>query len=142
MLKKIIFISGGARSGKSDLALKIAKQSKGEVIYLATAEALDGEMSQRIKRHKLARPSSWKTIEEPKKLIEIIEKNRKFPGTIIIDCITLWLNNIILEKNDEKILKEVEILLRGMKKAKATFIIVSNEVGMGIVPPSRSRTKI
>lgn len=137
MAKKIIFISGGARSGKSDFALKITKQLKGEVIYLATAQSLDREMSQRIKRHKLVRPSSWKTIEEPKKLIEVIEKNRKFPGTIIIDCITLWLNNIIPEKNDETVLKEVEILLRVVRKAKATFIIVSNEVGLGIVPPSR-----
>ena len=63
-------------------------------------------------------------------------ENKRFHGTIIIDCITLWLNNIITEKNDEIILKEVKILLSEMKKAKAAFIIVSNEVGLGIVPPS------
>lgn len=137
MAKKIIFISGGVRSGKSDFALKIAKQLKKKVIYLATAQGLDKEMSQRIKRHKVSRPPSWKTIEESKDLTGVIEENRKFAGTIIIDCITLWLNNIIPEKSDEAILKEMEVLLTSMHKARAKFMIVSNEVGLGIVPASR-----
>ena len=134
---KIILITGGARSGKSDFALRLASKLKKEVIYLATAEARDTEMDERIKKHKLSRPPTWKTVEEPKRIAKVIEENRKFTGTIIIDCITLWLNNILSGKEDEMILEEVKNLFRIARKTDSTFIIISNEVGLGIVPTSK-----
>jgi len=127
---------GGARSGKSDFALKVAKKLKGEVIYIATAEALDREMSERIKKHKSIRLADWKTVEEPKEIEKVIEENMRFTGTIIIDCITMWLSNLLVEKEDEMILKETEILLRVARNTEATFILISNDVGLGIVPLS------
>ncbi|MBE9532159.1 MAG: bifunctional adenosylcobinamide kinase/adenosylcobinamide-phosphate guanylyltransferase, partial [Proteobacteria bacterium] len=101
-----IFVLGGARSGKSAYALKLADSHRTSRVFIATAEALDDEMRLRIDKHKADRGSEWTTIEEPTEIIEAIAKNKE-AGLILIDCITLWLANL-MERNltDQEILKE------------------------------------
>jgi len=136
---KLIFITGGARSGKSAFALKLAESIHGKRLYLATAEALDNEMLQRIKRHKKERGNNWKTIEEPLKIADVIKKNMGY-DVILLDCLTIWLSNLIanygllITNLDSQIAKHIISLVSACKKTKANIIVVSNEVGLGIVP--------
>ena len=137
-MSKIIFVTGGARSGKSRFAVERAKRSN-SVLYIATCRrSNDKEMQKRIKMHVQHRPASWKVAEEPIKLKEVIEKNAKFFKVVLIDCLTLWVTNMILAKKSEaEILDEISNVIKTMKKKKALFIIVSNEVGMGLVPVTK-----
>ncbi len=139
-MAKIIFITGGARSGKSSFAEKLASAFGEKVIFFATAEALDKEMEERIKKHKSNRSSAWKTIEEPIN-INVLNKFRNFEGAVILDCITLWLSNMIhkfgIEKLESRILGDIRTLLKTVKTSKFTLVVVSNELGMGIVPENR-----
>ena len=136
-MAKIIFITGGARSGKSSFAEKLALTLKKDVIFLATAEALDKEMAGKIKKHKSKRNSTWKTVEEPIN-INILNKFEDFGGTVILDCITLWVSNMIhkfgIEGAEDRILGDIRMLLETVKASDFTLIVVSNELGMGIVP--------
>jgi adenosylcobinamide kinase/adenosylcobinamide-phosphate guanylyltransferase len=135
MGKKMILITGGCRSGKSRFALDYANQYFSKKLYLATCEALDEEMAQRIEHHKKMRSPEWQTIEEP---IEIVNKIRRYGDevdVILLDCITLWLSNLLMRrKNDLEIMEEVSRLIDTMKEKRTSFILVSNEVGLGIVP--------
>jgi adenosylcobinamide kinase/adenosylcobinamide-phosphate guanylyltransferase len=135
MGKKMILITGGCRSGKSRFALDYANQYFSKKLYLATCEALDEEMAQRIEHHKKMRSPEWQTIEEP---IEIVNKIRRYGDevdVILLDCITLWLSNLLMRrKNDSEIMEEVSRLIDTMKEKRTSFILVSNEVGLGIVP--------
>lgn len=138
---ELIFILGGARSGKSSFALKLAESIKGKRLYIATAEALDMEMEERIKKHKKERANNWDAIEEPIKIADIIKKNKKY-GVILLDCLTLWVSNLMhIEARSKgqgarggRTLQKITDLISACKKAKASIIIVSNEVGLGIVP--------
>ena len=136
---KLIFILGGARSGKSAYALKLAESMSGKKLYLATAEALDKEMTERIKKHKKERGNNWATIEEPIKIADVIAKDKKH-DVILLDCITIWLSNLItnsaskIENRKSKIENYINSLVSACKKTKANIIVVSNEVGLGIVP--------
>lgn len=140
--KKIIFILGGARSGKSSLAQKLAEQHGKNVLFIATAQALDDEMKKRIEIHKKSRPHHWITAEQPTKINKVINK---FPqiDTVVIDCITLLVSNVIIQTggtktNDEKaVQKEISSLISTMQTSNLYFILVSNEVGLGIVPESK-----
>lgn len=136
MEKRIIFITGGGRSGKSLFALQIGKEYPGPKAYLATAQALDEEMAQRIKRHKENRPAEWETIEEPREIVKRIKEEGEKFRLILIDCLTLWISNLLLAGwSREKILSETDDLLQACGQIiKCSFIIVSNEVGWGIVP--------
>ena len=131
----MIFITGGCRSGKSRYALDYANQHYSKKLYLATCEALDEEMAQRIEHHKKMRGPEWQTIEEP---IEIVEKIRQYGDkveVILLDCITLWLSNLLIKWNDDlRVMEEVNQLIDTIKQSQTFFIMVSNEVGMGIVP--------
>ena len=131
----MIFITGGCRSGKSRYALQYANQHYSGKLFLATCEALDEEMARRIESHKKVRGPEWQTIEEP---LEIVKKIKEFGmdgGVILIDCLTLWLYNLLVKwDNDLKIIDETENLTDIIKQSPASFILVSNEVGMGIVP--------
>jgi len=139
MPKKIIFITGGARSGKSDFALELARRFAGRKAYLATARALDEEMAERIQRHKKNRPQDWQTLEEPLRVAEVLKERTDHFGVILLDCLTLWISNTMMAKwSARKILREADRLLEASQGMKGTVIIVSNEVGLGIVPDNPS----
>jgi adenosylcobinamide kinase/adenosylcobinamide-phosphate guanylyltransferase len=134
MAKRIIFITGGCRSGKSRYALEFANRHFSEKCYLATAEPLDEEMARRVENHRKARGPEWRTLEEP---IEIVDRIRHGTGTgvILLDCITLWLSNLLLRgDDDQRIMEELDRFIEALRESPGSFIIVSNEVGMGIVP--------
>ncbi|WP_243138015.1 bifunctional adenosylcobinamide kinase/adenosylcobinamide-phosphate guanylyltransferase [Heliorestis acidaminivorans] len=141
----LILITGGARSGKSTLAEKIAqdKTSKdGKVIYLATATVYDKEMEKRVDLHRQRRPDYWITVEEPIDMEKVIAQWDQPDHIILIDCLTLWLTNLILphypehwsNEHEEAILERAKQVALQAKKSLATIIVVGNEVGMGIVP--------
>ena len=135
MGKKIILITGGCRSGKSRFALDYANQHFSKRLYLATSEALDEEMTERIAHHKNTRGPEWQTIEEP---VEVVNKIRQYgdkTDVILLDCITLWLSNLLMrQKKDSEIMKEIGGLIHTVREVQTSLIIVSNEVGLGIVP--------
>ena len=135
---RITFILGGAKSGKSSLALDLAKKSRKKVAFIATSQARDLEMEKRIAIHKRQRPRHWKTFEEPVRLPILLRKIGDKFELIIIDCLTLLVSNLLLKGSKEKGIEEAvkELCLR-LKKIKAHAIIVSNEVGMGIVPENK-----
>jgi adenosylcobinamide kinase/adenosylcobinamide-phosphate guanylyltransferase len=133
VVRRVVFITGGARSGKSSLALSEALKMSGRKAFVATAQATDKEMEDRIKRHKKDRGNGWKTFEEPLSLAALIRKiDGQYP-VIVVDCLTLWLANVMMSGLDaEKEIGRLTSALRGMKRS--SLFIVSNEVGMGIVP--------
>lgn len=133
---KIILVTGGARSGKSSFAEKFAKINGSKLFFIATGQAIDKEMRERIKKHKRRRGNLWKVIEEPKRLSDALGKISK--GTVVLDCITLWINNLIQEGlRDSVIKREVLKVLKIANKGKFDTIMVTNEVGYGIVPNNR-----
>ena len=137
MNKEVVLILGGVRSGKSSYAQKLAGNIGKRILFLATAEAGDNEMAQRIARHKASRPASWITIEEQINIAEAIRKNQAHADAVIIDCVTVWLSNMLMhnERLSEKELNSsVDRLLDAYEHGETSYIIVSGEVGMGIVP--------
>lgn len=131
---KIVFVTGGARSGKSGFALDRAEALGSSRAFIATAEATDEEMAERIRRHKDGRDASWTTIEEPLDLAGALSKAGSRHDVIVIDCLTLWLSNVLMA--DKDIGHETAALILELKviRKKAYVFIVTNEVGMGIVP--------
>ncbi|MEK6590665.1 MAG: bifunctional adenosylcobinamide kinase/adenosylcobinamide-phosphate guanylyltransferase [Nitrospinota bacterium] len=135
MKNKVIFVTGGARSGKSDFALRCAEKIGRIRAYIATAEVLDDEMKERITNHKRLRGDDWDTIEEPKNLLIAFESLHRTYDVAIIDCLTLWVSNLIKDGlTDDTILKMTDAFMQLINRLKLSLIIVSNEVGMGIVP--------
>jgi len=148
MAKECIFILGGARSGKSRFAQEMASQLGDRVIFVATGEALDEEMRQRIEEHKKSRPSSWRTIEVPIGVGERIREEIGDAQVVILDCLTLLVSNVIGQYGndpehvdpkleEEKVAAEIKEPKECIHDLDASFILVSNEVGMGMVPESR-----
>jgi len=137
---RIILILGGARSGKSRFAVARAKKlSSGQsgVVYVATASGGDKEMKRRIERHRKSRPASWKTIEEGVAIAKILPKIGN-ASIVIVDCLTILISNLLLSEEKEAVtLKKIREFFRSLKKRNLTALIVSNEVGMGIVPENR-----
>lgn len=127
-------ILGGARSGKSALAEQLALESAMDVIYLATATAGDGEMSERINQHQQRRPLHWQLLEEPVELATTLQSHAADNRLILVDCLTLWLSNLLAKESDELFLQQRAGLLEVMPSLSGHIIFVSNEVGMGIVP--------
>lgn len=137
-MSKITFIIGGARSGKSTYAHVLAKQYKRKVAFIATAEAKDHEMGLRIKLHRQSRPKHWQTFEEDADLVFAIKKIGKGFQCIILDCLTLWVSNLLLAgKSPKNIEDSAYRTLKELRKKNGRIIIVSNEVGMGIVPVNK-----
>lgn len=133
---KIILITGGARSGKSNFAEELAKKQGGKLFYIATGQPLDKEMRDRIKKHKKRRMKLWKTIEEPKNISLVLLNISR--GITVLDCITLWINNLIDKGLSDKAVKnEVSRVLKIADRGKFSIIIVTNEVGCGIVPNNK-----
>jgi len=134
----LVVVLGGAASGKSDAALQLAG-SKGPKAFVATGQGLDEEMSARIARHRATRTPDWTTAEVPKELVAWFNGNGKKYRTIVVDCVTLWLNNLHADKrNGAAITKRVAELLQAMRRTPATVVVVSNELGLGLVPVERS----
>lgn len=131
-MQKITFILGGEKSGKSAFALKEAKRLKGKRAFIATAEIIDEEMEKRIERHRIEREGSFETFEEPLNLCEILEKVKKDYDVIIVDCLTLWVSNLLYYGKEVE--REFERLLETLKGMDGNLFLVSNEVGLGIVP--------
>lgn len=147
---QLILILGGARSGKSTFAQRLAERSQRSVAIIATATASDEDMHDRITRHRAARPAEWHTIEEPLQLAEALRQAARVADIIVLDCITVWLGNWLFSQGDadhaeataissnytEGALEAMEELLTTLAGlgASKTLIIVTNEVGLGIVP--------
>jgi len=135
---KLILILGGARSGKSRFAVNLAKKYGGKVSFIATCLPKDLEMNSRIRIHKKARPSHWQTFEEPEDLPLLLKRIGAKSKVIIIDCLTLWVSNLLLKGFSENNIEgKINEILRSLSKIKAKFIVVSNEVGLGIVPKNK-----
>ncbi len=130
-----IVITGGARSGKSRLAEEMALGYGAPLGYIATGSAGDAEMAERIERHRSRRGPVWQTIEEPLELAGVITEHQGSCKALLVDCVTLWLTNLLLKYGDGGlVLREVENLARLFPNLEKPLILVSNEVGMGIVP--------
>ena len=142
MNKNIILVTGGARSGKSTFAQKYASSVGSKIAYLATARILDEEMKDRVERHIKSRPSEWVTFECPENTELVLDKINYDFDTIIFDCVTLYLTNLLLSPSNPKdkferqevIFKKIDLLLETALNLQSTIIFVANEVGLGIVP--------
>lgn len=139
---QLTLILGGARSGKSTYAEDLAREANKPVLFIATATAFDDEMRERIHNHQNSRPSNWQTLEAPTNIAAALE-NKTWDGVIILDCITLLMNNILLPLPEDvpfdvfmqKTKDEIDSLLAAQTKVGGDWLVISNEVGLGLVPP-------
>jgi len=127
-------ILGGARSGKSRHAEQLAHASGLKVCYIATAEIRDAEMAARIAQHQSDRPSHWYTLETPLELAHTMQTQAAEDTCLLVDCLTLWLTNLMLADDPDLLVRETQALLELLPTLPGTIILVSNEVGLGIVP--------
>jgi adenosylcobinamide kinase / adenosylcobinamide-phosphate guanylyltransferase len=125
-------VLGGARSGKSAFAERLVRSSALERIYLATATSGDAEMQARIAHHRIGRSDGWRTIEEPLELTPTLARESTRDCVVLVDCLTLWLSNIMRAERD--IETEVQRLAQWLSHAQNTIVLVSNEIGLGLVP--------
>lgn len=148
MAKQCILILGGARGGKSSFAKDIAPDFGDRVLFVATGEALDEEMRQRIEEHKKERPPNWLSLEVPTGIGRRIQEESGDAQVVIVDCLTLLVSNVIgqccdaleqinTQSAQERLATEIDELIECINDSTATFILVSNEVGMGLVPDNR-----
>jgi adenosylcobinamide kinase / adenosylcobinamide-phosphate guanylyltransferase len=132
----IILVTGGARSGKSSHALELARSHANQRLYfLATGEALDAEMVSRIACHRAARGPEFQTVEEPLRLACALALIEEDAGAVIVDCLTLWISNLMgTGASDDAILAEADALAAALRRARFVSVVVTGEVGAGIVP--------
>lgn len=143
MVRRLIFLLGGVRSGKSTFAENWARQHGQAVLFVATAQPFDDEMRGRIDAHRASRPAHWQTLEAPTHVGPSIQQVLVSYDTLVLDCITLLASNVLLQYPEDTpaqtiesaILHEIENLVDIYHTSRATWLIVSNEVGMGVVPP-------
>ncbi|OQY59991.1 MAG: bifunctional adenosylcobinamide kinase/adenosylcobinamide-phosphate guanylyltransferase [Desulfobacteraceae bacterium 4572_88] len=138
-MKESIFVIGGCRSGKSRHALEIADQiASSKKTFIATCIPYDDEMRERVANHQQERDSAWRTVEAPTRLPDALTQSSSDADVILVDCLTLWLSNLLLELNDaEKVSEQVQSLKASLEKVQCPVILVSNEIGMGIVPENK-----
>ena len=139
-MSRIIFITGGARSGKSSHALALASAAKGEKVFIATAQALDEEMAERIRKHQAERGPEWRVVDSPIDLASALHETRQTSGAVLVDCLTLWVSNLLCAEKDTthaftNFLNEIESPRQG------DLLLVTNEVGLGIVPENELARK-
>jgi adenosylcobinamide kinase/adenosylcobinamide-phosphate guanylyltransferase len=127
-------ILGGARSGKSRLAEKLAAGTGLPVTYIATSQPLDGEMNQRVAQHRARRPADWALVEEPLALAQVLHETAASERCLLVDCLTLWLTNLLMLDDAERLVAEREALLDCIGALPGEIIFVSNETGLGVVP--------
>jgi len=133
--KESVLVLGGARSGKSAYALQRAQEWEGRLVYLATAEGKDEEMRKRIARHRARRRSRrWETIEEPLEVVWQLKEIDGSIGAVVLDCVTLWVSNALLGKQEGELENQVAELVEEIPLLPFHFLAVSNEVGLGLVP--------
>lgn len=141
MSKRLTLVLGGVRAGKSTYAQQLA--AKGVlVLFVATAEAGDADMQARIEAHRESRPSDWDTLEEPVDLVGALGSMLHQYDTVLLDCLTLWVSNLLLREQDaelarQDILAETQRLLDLYRSGNASWVVVSNEVGLGVVPTTK-----
>lgn len=156
---KVCLVTGGARSGKSRFAEKLAKEKNESVLYIATSIVFDEEMQERVRKHRQQRPSSWETHEGYKDLTPVIHQAKGKQDGILLDCVTIMMTNLLfdyvgnifddtekimnvnevisneeLQKVEEKILEEFQMLLDALENSNIYAILVTNEIGFGVVP--------
>jgi len=151
-MSRIVYVTGGARSGKSSFAEAYANENGKEILYIATAIPFDSGMKDRIKKHQDRRPESWGTLETYKNFKNELTKTAVSYDTVLFDCVTVMVTNLMLEDQtidwdtieydkidalEEVVQKEINELLEVVRKLDLNMIIVSNELGMGIVPENR-----
>jgi adenosyl cobinamide kinase/adenosyl cobinamide phosphate guanylyltransferase len=130
-------VLGGARSGKSRYALDQARQLRGSVAFLATARALDGDMAARIARHRGERPPTWTTIEEPHDPVTACRRAARAHDLVVVDCATVWVANLMERGDDDLVvLAAADDLAKLLRERLVSMIVVSNEVGQGVHPPT------
>ncbi len=132
-----LLVLGGARSGKSRHALEEARQAGTSVAFLATARALDGDMATRIGRHRAERPARWTTIEEPYEVPAASRRAARSHDLVVVDCVTVWVSNLMERGDDDAlVLAAVDDLAKLLRERLVSVILVSNEVGEGVHPPT------
>ncbi len=138
-MKKTVFFLGGCRRGKSSYALETAQKFSGNnKLFIATCIPHDDEMKQRVARHREERSQAWETVEAPIRLPEAIIENSPGVDAIIVDCLTLWVSNLLMDSDDsDKIEMQIPRLTDAIKKSHCPIVLVSNEVGQGIVPENK-----
>ena len=134
MASQTILVTGGARSGKSSYAERRASELGRRRLYLATAEAKDEEMTLRIAEHQKRRGSQWLTIEEPIELVDVLLARRNQIDCAVVDCLTLWLSNLLFRSDENYVTAKVETLVEILPRLDFHVVLVTNEVGWGIVP--------
>jgi adenosylcobinamide kinase/adenosylcobinamide-phosphate guanylyltransferase len=127
-------ILGGARSGKSRLAERLAAESGLDVVYIATSQPLDAEMAQRIQAHRARRPAHWQLVEEPLALAPVLQDHAAADRCLLVDCLTLWLTNLLLQDDPGRLERECGALLERVGGLPGRVLFVSNETGLGVVP--------
>ena len=133
MSRQLTLILGGVRAGKSSYAQQLATQGR-RVLFVATAEAGDAEMEARIRAHQASRPTEWDTLEEPLDVVPALAPVLHRYDTVLLDCLTLWVSNLLLSSANYDIPAEARRLLELYRQGDASWIVVSNEVGLGVVP--------
>lgn len=132
----LVVVLGGVRSGKSALAVELGKRWSGPVTFVATAEARDDEMRQRVERHRRERPRGWGLVEEPRDLAALAVWGQE--ALVIVDCLTLWVSNLLASaRNEEAIMAAGRQLAKLVCERPAPAVVISNEVGLGVVPATR-----
>ena len=130
-------VVGGARSGKSRHAIELAQQAGGSVAFLATARPLDSDMAARVTRHRAERPASWPTLEEPLDVVAACRRAATAHDLVVVDCATIWVANLMERGDDDAaVLAAADDLAKLMRERLLTLVIVSNEVGEGVHPPT------
>ena len=127
-------ILGGARSGKSRLAEKLAGESGFAVTYIATSRPLDGEMNERVRHHRERRPAHWALVEEPLELARVLRESAREDTFVLVDCLTLWLTNLLMLESPQRLNAERDALLACLADLPGEIVFVSNETGMGVIP--------
>lgn len=127
-------ILGGARSGKSRFAERLAAESGLAVTYIATSQPLDGEMTERIAHHRERRPAHWALVEEPLQLARVLREQAAAGRCLLVDCLTLWLTNLLMLDDAVRLAEERDALLECLDGLPGRILLVSNETGLGVVP--------
>lgn len=139
-MSKLTLVLGGVRAGKSAFAQRLAADGK-RVLFVATAEAGDAEMAARIAAHRASRPAEWDTVEEPVGLAAALRRTVNGYDVVLLDCLTLWVSNLLASARAQEgvgnwVIAQAEALLAVQRESGAAWVVVSNEVGLGVVPPT------